>query len=537
MQARATMLAAAALVAGLIGFASHQAGALNGLERKTVDTRFAVRGSRSPDSRIAIVALDQRSYEAFGERPPISRTHFANLLDRLRAARPRLIAVDITFNGKQNPRADGALLRAIARDGPVLLGANDKVNGWRTVPAGHRHARGGIVASVGFGDDPDGIYRHMQYAQVILKTFAVRAAELVERRPLSESDFPGNQAWIDFSGPPGTYRSYSMSDVIDGRVPARALRGKTVLVGDTTPADKDIYPTAISSTPMPGVEIHANALATILAGFTLQSTGAFLAFLLIFGIASVPPLAAIRLPAVYVLIVSLAAGLLYLVGTQLAFNSGRIVPVLDPILALVLAAAGAISVDVLTEKRQREELEATLGRLPQEPSEFFISYRREQSAWPARILMTELAKRFGETSVFMDTDSIGAGQQWPRRIEQAIKESNVVLVLIGPGWLEAEKPDGGRRLDDPGDWVRLEIETALAAEGAVVVPVLLDGAAVPAERELPESLRPLSHRNAISLTADAWGAEIDALVESVKSGQIQEFLAGERSRASRPAAQ
>ena len=97
---------------------------------------------------------------------------------------------------------------------------------------------------------------------------------------------PDNHAWIDFAGPPGTYRTYSLTDVLDGAVPSSAFSGKIVLVGVTAAIGKDVFVTSASSKPMAGVEVQANAIETALRGFPLQSSDAIVSLALI--IALVP---------------------------------------------------------------------------------------------------------------------------------------------------------------------------------------------------------------------------------------------------------
>jgi hypothetical protein len=128
----------------------------------------------------------------------------------------------------------------------------------------------------------------------------------------------------------------------------------------------------------------------------------------------------------------------------------------------------------------------------------------------------------------MDTATINPGQEWPSRIEQAIRGASVVLVLIGPRWLVAET-GGRRRIDDPDDWVRLEIEAALRRADIAVVPVLVEGAKMPPEDDLPESLRALTRRNAIVLTAERYTAELDEFVDAIQRGVIQDYVSRQAS--------
>jgi TIR domain len=121
-------------------------------------------------------------------------------------------------------------------------------------------------------------------------------------------------------------------------------------------------------------------------------------------------------------------------------------------------------------------------------SAFFVSYRRDQSSFVARSLRSALAARFGDASVFMDVTAISPGQKWPREIQEAILGCRAMLVIIGPYWLAARDPgSGSRRLDDPEDWVRREVEAGLARPEAAVIPVLVDGATMPGDSDLPRA--------------------------------------------------
>src|SRR3972149_3057422 len=98
----------------------------------------------------------------------------------------------------------------------------------------------------------------------------------------------------------------------------------------------------------------------------------------------------------------------------------------------------------------------------------FLSYRREDSAGHAGRLADHLLDRFGSGSVFMDVESIGAGGDFTEGIERSTGAAEAVLVVIGPGWVEARTASGSRRLDEPEDFVRREIEVALASEARVI---------------------------------------------------------------------
>jgi hypothetical protein len=139
-----------------------------------------------------------------------------------------------------------------------------------------------------------------------------------------------------------------------------------------------------------------------------------------------------------------------------------------------------------------------------QPHSIFISYRRVDSVYAVDQLDERLKLAFGEDAVFRDASSIAPGAVFPDRIRRALDAAQVALVVVGPGWLratmDASDIDSPRRLDDPTDWVRIEIETLLErGEAVAVVPVLLGGATVPNSADLPASLAALPSRNGMKL--------------------------------------
>ena len=145
----------------------------------------------------------------------------------------------------------------------------------------------------------------------------------------------------------------------------------------------------------------------------------------------------------------------------------------------------------------------------------FISYRRADSEGYAGRLFDRLRSHFGERNIFMDVVAIDAGVNFATEIEQAVQSCDVLLALIGPQWLTVKDGQGKLRLEDPGDYVRLEIATALA-RGIRVIPVLIQGASMPGASALPENLKPLAMRNAIELSSTRFHADADRLVEAIE---------------------
>jgi hypothetical protein len=146
------------------------------------------------------------------------------------------------------------------------------------------------------------------------------------------------------------------------------------------------------------------------------------------------------------------------------------------------------------------------------PGRIFISYRREETAYAAGWLFNRLADEFGRGQVFKDVDSIELGDDFVEVITNAVGSTDVLLALIGDEWLTMTDEHGKRRLDDPDDFVRLEIEAALARK-VRLIPILVDGARMPGGDELPPSLAPLARRQALELSPSRFDFDTSRLLE------------------------
>lgn len=144
----------------------------------------------------------------------------------------------------------------------------------------------------------------------------------------------------------------------------------------------------------------------------------------------------------------------------------------------------------------------------------FISYRREETAGHAGRLYDAIAERFGDGNVFMDVE-LAPGVDFVERITEAVGACRALLVVIGPRWASASPGGGAPRIAEPGDFVRLEVETALARSEVRVIPVLVGGAQMPPSAELPESLRALARRNAIELSDLRWRYDVGRLADTL----------------------
>lgn len=145
----------------------------------------------------------------------------------------------------------------------------------------------------------------------------------------------------------------------------------------------------------------------------------------------------------------------------------------------------------------------------------FLCYRREDSAGYAGRLCESLERRLGKRQVFRDVDTIRAGEDFVDAIDARLHDCQAMLVLIGREWLDAADASRHRRLDQENDYLRLEVATGLALPGVLVVPVLVEGMAMPLAEDLPDAIRALARRQAVSLRDETWDADVDRLVAAV----------------------
>lgn len=153
--------------------------------------------------------------------------------------------------------------------------------------------------------------------------------------------------------------------------------------------------------------------------------------------------------------------------------------------------------------------------------DIFLSYRRQDSSSATGRLADRLEDHFGPGRVFRDHESISPGADFTEAIRRAINTSTVMLAIIGPDWLDARDDRGRRRLDLDGDFVRQEIETALKA-GVPVVPVLVEGAKMPAREALPPSIGELWRINAVDLSESRWAFDTEQLIRTLQSRYVIE---------------
>lgn len=163
--------------------------------------------------------------------------------------------------------------------------------------------------------------------------------------------------------------------------------------------------------------------------------------------------------------------------------------------------------DLTVEVRDRPT-----GAVPS--SGIFISYRRQDEPNFAGRLSDRLTQHFGSSHVFMDVDSIELGLDFADVINGYLAKCEVLIAVIGKGWLNAADAQGRRRLDNVSDYVRLEVEAALTRR-IRVIPVIVEGAQVPQAEELPRSLESLARRNGIEMSHANFGSDTAKLIATL----------------------
>ena len=365
------LLAVAALAVGLgvLAYATHL---LRGTELQTINARFSIRGAQPPPSDIVLVEIDNATFQTLTRLRlhsefPFPRRYDARVVDRLRRAGARTIALDLEFSHPTDERDDLALFEALRRArGKTVLAATEVGQGGNTeVMGGPERLReiGARAAEARLTVDPDGSVRRFAYSYNKLPSFAVVSAERATRRPIPASLFEGGTLPIDYVGPPGTIRSISYSKVLLGRFPRGLFNGKIVVVGASAPILQDVHTTATSgSSEMPGPEIWANAIDSLLRGVPLRNAPGWVDVALIALLGLVVPLGSLRVRPLRSLLSALALAVLFAIAVQIAFDRGLIVSFVYPLLALALGTLGTLAVLYMGEAIERERVRDVFSR-------------------------------------------------------------------------------------------------------------------------------------------------------------------------------
>ena len=150
-------------------------------------------------------------------------------------------------------------------------------------------------------------------------------------------------------------------------------------------------------------------------------------------------------------------------------------------------------------------------------SRVFISYRRKDSSTMTGRIYDNLESALGANKVFRDIDDIGPGEDFRAKLAKEIDKSDIVLIIIGHEWVNIRDENGNGRLDNPNDYVRLEVESSLKRTDKIVIPVLVEGTPMPDPTSLPEDMRELCYRNAVSVRQDPdFHRDIQKLIKQIQ---------------------
>jgi CHASE2 domain-containing sensor protein len=343
----------------------------NQLELRTIDARFAVRGTQKPDPNVVVVGIDIQTIETglYG-RFPFLRRYDAAIIDRLRRDGAKVIAFDLAFESRSDNYDDLKLYDAAARArGRLVLAATASA----TNGSGATYVLGGVknqratgiwVGSADFSVASDGAIRSVPESVKGTQSFAVAAALAagVPRASIA-SEFSGGSQWIDFPGPAGTVPPISFYKVLAPGFQASAVRGKVVVVGATSPDLQDLHAVSGSSALMSGPEIEADAISTLLTGAQLRAAPAIVNWLLVIVAAlALPFLAWRRVHWPLIVLAGLATAAALVIGTQIAFDTGTINLFVPVLAALFVGGVGAVLIPLALERRELAALRNRFAR-------------------------------------------------------------------------------------------------------------------------------------------------------------------------------
>jgi adenylate cyclase len=353
---RTALFLAVGLAATGIGLLAYGTNVFRDLDLSSVDARFSIRGDQGAPSNIVVVKVDDKTFRDTQTKWDDFRPLHTKLIKQLTKDGAKVIVYDVQFTepGK-NAEEDNNLIQAVGDAGNVVLattgapvfGSNEVVRQFNAT-----------VGNAKFPVDPGGYLRRMRYKIDGLKTLAVAAVERNTGKPVEQ--FP--KTWIDFRGPVATLKSVSFSDAMNGKVPPALFRGKIVVVGPWASTFQDLHPVSFGSDLMPGPEIQANAISTVLRGEPLNAVPGWLNIVLIIGLGLLAPLSGLRFSLRGTLFISLAAAVAYLAATQLAFQRGWILSFVYPFGTLVLSSVGALGAHYLLAAFERERVRDVFSR-------------------------------------------------------------------------------------------------------------------------------------------------------------------------------
>ena len=354
-----------AALAGGIGVTAYATHLLRRQDLQSIDERFSIRGDKPAPSNIVFVGVDGTSFQALRHNWPFPRRWDAAVVDNLRNSGAAVIALDIDFAHKTVESEDLELYEAISRaSGKTVLAATEyTAKGETTVFGGTSNLReaGTIAGEDHDVIDSDGTVRNFARGEDTLPSLGVAAAELFSHHHYPASLFEARTLPIDFLGGAEHFHEVSFSKVLRHEYSLGTFAGKLVIVGADHPLLHDEQPTPTANL-MKGPEIWANVATTLLSGVPLRRVPGAINIFLVLLLGAAVPLGSLRLRGWRSLLDAVVLAVVFSVGVQVAFNSGRIVTFVYPMLALALGTLGTLGTLYVSEAIERERVRSVFAR-------------------------------------------------------------------------------------------------------------------------------------------------------------------------------
>lgn len=341
------------------------AGVFSVFNRQLSDKLYS---EKYPISDIVVIAIDDKSLQEIG-RWPWDRSVHAQLLQKLKD-HARIAAFDISFF--EPSLDDQEFQTAINETGNVALMVeytrfsirDGKLYGEDMLkPVLHADYYTGFA---NIFTDSDGIVRSFPpFIDGIEKSDALDVAiaeEFLDREVDLQSAFGEEPVLINYIGQPGSFPYYSYSDVLNERLDLNIFNGKILLIGATAPDLRDTHLTPVGGGEMPGVELHANAIQTILTGDFVRYQDSGSAVLVIFLLAIITGLIIYRLKLLVATLAVIILAVIYLVSAVLAFDTGLILNIVYPVLAFITVYVANVGIFYVAESKQRKLVTSVFGK-------------------------------------------------------------------------------------------------------------------------------------------------------------------------------
>jgi len=346
-------------------------GIIETLDLATYDLCFRMRGGRPADMPIVIVAINDESFNVLDQNLRTwPRADYAHLIDGIAAGGPAVIGVDVAWtHAGTDTGGDEVLAQSLKRAGPVILasliehqeGIGYEYNRY-VAPIEVLAGSADGVGLVNMAMDADGVVRrvvlHRFHNDVWYPAFGYAVAQAYGELPGSTGAGRSSDMLINFRGGPNTFRTVPMYQVFNGKVSAEVFADKIVLIGFTTFLEQDLHVTPFDKAGMtPGVEVHANVVATLLKGDPIRRVPAWLATALCLTAIALTGLAFWRFKPVQAMLAVGGGVCLYLAMTFFLFAQAALwLPAVSPVGVAAITVAGGLVERVLIEEREKRRL-------------------------------------------------------------------------------------------------------------------------------------------------------------------------------------